>query len=426
MRRNPTDTQLLDGNWIVDMTNKLWTNNFFDEVRQQGDPLADNTVLYLFQKGGIQAVNDAWDVLLQNDQIPPKGLPAPIYEYLNASGILPAWADADLIVKGEEFFMENGVFCLASLLCASLPECYVMAKGAHVLGSTQNLDGRHTVRRLFETAQMLVAVMAPHGLAPEGGGIRAIQKVRLMHAAIRHLLLESPPPNSGPPKHLHDVLLQMPWDVKEQGYPINQEDMAYTLLTFSFVILRALKKMGIAISEHEAAAYMHVWKVAGYFMGVDDRMLVDTVAEGEELFNKIKARQAGASKDGKKLTRSLDAAVSQIFSDSSHGLVSKWMLKPVPHVIMRQFLDAPTVAMLGIRRATVREWIALKLLRLFELAVVTFYNFAMRTLGGKFGTLLVDYLTRLPRGWKRQLFDLPEQIRTRWKLPRKHQHKPHR
>ena len=31
-------------------------------------------------------------------------------------------------------------------------------------------------------------VMAPGGLEPEGQGIKAIQKVRLMHSAIRHLV----------------------------------------------------------------------------------------------------------------------------------------------------------------------------------------------------------------------------------------------
>jgi len=44
-------------------------------------------------------------------------------------------------------------------------------------------------RRVFETLQMVVDVMSPGGLAAEGRGSLTALKVRLMHAAVRKLLL---------------------------------------------------------------------------------------------------------------------------------------------------------------------------------------------------------------------------------------------
>ena len=72
------------------------------------------------------------------------------------------------------------------------------------------------------------SITAAAGALDAGGaGIRSAQKVRLMHDAVRHLILE----------HGWDPAL---------GLPINQEDQLGTLLTFSAVILDGLRKLGLA------------------------------------------------------------------------------------------------------------------------------------------------------------------------------------
>ena len=48
--------------------------------------------------------------------------------------------------------------------------------------------GHDADRRVGETAQFVLAVTAPGSLDPCGRGIRKIQKVRLLHAAIRYLI----------------------------------------------------------------------------------------------------------------------------------------------------------------------------------------------------------------------------------------------
>src|SRR5262245_58016105 len=168
-----------------------WTDEFLEAMRKVGDPLADDTVAEVFRAGAVEAVNSLLSALVRNDQIPPSGLPAKGYEFLEATSGLPQ-LDAAKVERGEKLFMSHGNLALAILLCASLPECYVQKRGVKVLWLTQRLQ-EHVFRRLLETAQMVLAVMSRGGLSGDGRGIRAAQKVRLMHAAMRHLILAQNP-----------------------------------------------------------------------------------------------------------------------------------------------------------------------------------------------------------------------------------------
>src|SRR6201999_3276000 len=125
----------------------------------------------------------------------------------------------------QEVFACYGPQICLCLLCKSLPEAYACAKGAQVLYRTGRLtdqDGtmRTFTRRLMETSQFVVNVCIPGGLEPNGKGIVTSQKVRLIHAAIRYFIKKGE------------------WDVATLGEPINQEDMAGTLQSFSTLILQ--------------------------------------------------------------------------------------------------------------------------------------------------------------------------------------------
>ena len=408
------------------MTECKWTDQFLDEMRLQRDPLGDAAVAALFQNNEIDGVNSLWDILLRNDQIPQTGLHPEIYDYLEKSAAFPIWADYRLIEQGENFFAEKGLFCLTGLLCASLPECYLMEKGAQVLVTTHQLE-EHVYRRLFETAQMVVAVMSPGGLAEKGGGVRSAQKVRLMHAAIRNLILQKPPQNSSaPPKNYAEALQSMSWDISSLGYPINQEDMAYTLLTFSYVILRALQDLCVEVTPDEKTACLHCWNVVGYILGVREDMLAHTFAEAERLFLKIKERQARPSEAGQALTHALVTGTGKIFVRYTKALLSKRLAKHISPLLMRQLLSKNTLAILKLKRLTVFEWIALKLLRFLEIVAVRLYQKWIRRAGIQFGLMLIKHLTEMPRGGNRRLFHIPAKLRIAWNVESEvNPHLPH-
>lgn len=257
-----------------------------DAARRLGDPLADSAIAQVFSEGKLTGVNQLLGSMIHNDDLPPEELPASLKTYLIESSRLPPWADPKRIAQGEAMFSHFGLTITMALFCASLPYCYTAKRGVQVLAQTGRLQS-DIRRRIIETAQFLLDVMAEGGLAKGGAGIRSSQKVRLMHAAIRYLLLHQG------------------WHSDELGIPINQEDLAGTLFSFSVVPLRALRKLGVSIPEAQAEAYVHTWNVVGHILGVREEFLMGDEATATALFDRIIERNAGACPEGQLMTRSL-------------------------------------------------------------------------------------------------------------------------
>src|SRR5687768_16325233 len=191
----------------------MWSDAFLDSKRTRGDEAADRVIAELFEEGDVAAVNQLMQTLVVNDGMPSELLPPNVRDYLDRTSSAPL-VDPELVEIGEDVFGLYGPEILAILGFYSLPAAYAAKKGVQVLYRTAYLEKR-PVRRVFETTQMVIDVMAEDGLGPHGKGVRTAEKVRLMHAAVRHLIRSDP---------------KNPWDVKELGVPINQEDLAGTLM----------------------------------------------------------------------------------------------------------------------------------------------------------------------------------------------------
>ncbi len=144
-----------------------------------------------------------------------------------------------------------------------------------------------------------------------GKGYITAKKVRFLHASMRYMLTQ---PDSFKPWGDKDQPLsfaerlsqvQSPWDNEKLGVPVNQEDLAYTLLTFGLVIPRSMALWGLPLSDEQKQAFLHLWKVIGHIMGVHPDLLTDNWADAEALFASIQKRQAGASEAGQALTEAL-------------------------------------------------------------------------------------------------------------------------
>jgi hypothetical protein len=380
------------------------------ELRQVGDPPADELVSGLYAAGQIDAVNRLLVALLRNDQPPPASLPSTVQDFLAHAARLPHWADPELILAGQRAFMERGPVCLSALSLASLPECYCLRNGVHVLTQTQRLT-QHAERRIYETAQMLVDVMTPGGLDPAGRGVRAAQRVRLLHASIRYLLRADPCRKSGL-EPFAQVLLRTPWN-DAWGVPICQADMAYTILTFSWVVVRTLRVLGHHLSEHEETGFIHVWAVVGHLMGVRDELLPRTPKTAENLFEAIKAQQKGPTPEGRALTRAvMDAMRKMARGRVARVLTTRRMIR----VMMTEFLPAETAQILDVRPLNAFERLVSR--RLFNaLAELTsaldrlsHRERVLRFVERQIATAVVLHLSQLPRGGERGLFAMPEEL----------------
>ena len=251
---------------------------------------------------------------------PPVGTPphivAALHNYLDAGRVLPEWADPVKIARGENVFTAHGPLSVMSLFCASLPDCYVQPKASAVL----QISGQLTTNadyRIRSTAAMVFPVMLRGGLTtPEGLGVAQTLKVRLIHATIRNLILHGAPeaminavvpPVSNPVpapvalttgtdgvaasamQSMHGAFMANGWNVARDGLPNNQEQLVFTLLTFHYVFLRALRTLGIGLCAEDEEAYLHCWNVVGSVLGIEQKWMPFTYADAERLFVEIQA-----------------------------------------------------------------------------------------------------------------------------------------
>jgi hypothetical protein len=137
----------------------------------------------------------------------------------------------------------------------------------------------------METGQFLMDVLAPGGLAEHGRGRRSIQRVRLMHAAVRHLIRV---------RAEEDPSI---WD-PAWGLPINQEELAGTALSFSYVVAEPLPRLGIHVGHTEGEDYLHTWNVIASMLGVRDEVLATDLDDAADLVAAIRRRTFAESADG--------------------------------------------------------------------------------------------------------------------------------
>ncbi|MDQ2807735.1 MAG: DUF2236 domain-containing protein [Chloroflexota bacterium] len=259
-----------------------------DALRLEGDPLADAVIAEVYTGGQAAAVNGVLRHLFDNDQAIPADLPPSVQAYLRATDTPPAWVDPLRVQGAGRFFASHGLHISLVLSTAGLIECYAAQRAVKVLDATHQMD--HPQRRVAESAQFCLHLMDPRAFSHGGKLIPTVQKVRLMHAAVRWLLLHNP----------HKA-----WPVAELGVPICQEDLFGAFLLFSLEVIYGLKRLGIPVTDEEAADYYYVWRVVGVMLGIRPDILPLDVADADALYARFRNRHLGPSPEGIRLTHQL-------------------------------------------------------------------------------------------------------------------------
>ena len=357
--------------------------NLIPELERMGDPLADRTVAELMalhapgDTRGLVAATQLmrqWtrngDLVAWQPETPgadPRVVGA-LQSYLSEGAVLPEWADPARVARAEQIFMEHGPLSCTLLFCTSLPECYALPHLAEVLQIAGQLEA-HTEHRIRQTAAMVFPVMMRGGLLnAEGGGVAQVLKVRLIHASIRHLILQgkvapsgaSSPTTAGPPASLHEALMAHGWDADTRGVPCNQVELAYTLLTFSYSFLRGMRRLGQGLSRADEEAYLHAWNVMGHLLGIRRELMVHTMAEAEALFQGIQ-HHASSHQVAPDPRPALGQALIRTMAQS----IRLPVIRHVPVPLTQWLIGNPTARLIGITehvswwtRATFRTGLA--------------------------------------------------------------------
>jgi hypothetical protein len=399
------------------------SNADLEQARFLADPLADSTIARILgpwqlpttdSATGHHSANHAghWEKIEQinrqftqwqtnqsladwpepGTKLPPE-ITAPLQAYLQAGQSLPDWADVAKIERAETLFMEYGALSCTLLFCSSLPECYVIPDLSAVLHAAGQLE-QHTDHRIRSTAAMIFPVMLKGGLCQaSGSGVAQILKVRLIHATIRNLILRGDPAqtmgadsgsNIGSDNvrktstaipvepltmagsaSLHHTLFTHGWPIERAGLPCNQEELAYTLLTFSYVFLRSMRKLGLGLPAEDELAFLHLWNVVGHILGIRQELMPDNMEDAQALFTlmQIRGRRQTVTPDPRpKLGKALMTSMRKV--------IPFRILKPFPALMTRYLCGTVNAREIGINTRV--SWLSHGLFILLMLCVGSF------------------------------------------------------
>jgi hypothetical protein len=315
-------------------------------------------------------------------------LPEPARGYFESTAALPTWTDPEKLRVARGLFTRCGFAIATALLCSSLPQCFAFPDGARALAATSSFQ-HGAERRVLETAQFVFDVAAPHGFSADGRAIRAAQKVRLMHAAVR----------------LH--LQQRAEHVAASGPPINQRQLVGTMLAFSLVVTDALQALGFEVQDDEVDAWLHLWRVTGVLLGIAEPYLPASVAEGQALLRILRQRFWGRSEEGIALTGATLAVMHKALPAAQwHGL---------PPALVRHLAGDRCADLLGLPQAVwSRKLVEGGALLLGSAVPRAAARSALAATTQQVSFALMRALGELNIGDEPVTFHVPEELRRRW------------
>ncbi len=272
-------------------TSKVLQINELQSFRQVSDDIADQLIEDLYANLAPKEIGRLFkDMMNDLEELNYTSLPDVMQDYFMSNQALPIWADPGQIALAEDLFLEIGPEYASCLLARALPIGYTSANVVKVLKKTGYLSSNEktgTAKRLLETTQFLFNVMGKDAMKMHGAGIKHTLKVRFIHAMIRYHLQK------------HD------WNSELYGIPINQEDMAATIQTFSVSAIMGLERINVHLSKVEKDALVHFWALVGDVIGLNKSLNPTQYKAAKSQYLQILAHQAKSTQEGQQLTKAL-------------------------------------------------------------------------------------------------------------------------
>jgi hypothetical protein len=283
-----------------------------DGMRQRGDELADRVVADLHATHGLVNIRDLLNTVKSRAQDP---MQSQIYRDFMADTLrMPSWVDVNKVERGQQVQAAYSIPMGVSLFAGSLVGGAMFQSAAMVTAQAGNLTANPTTR-VTETALIIAHLAFPGELVNVTGKAReALTRVRLLHGGLRHWLVAS--------KRY----------TRTDEVCINQHDLGITLSLFGYVNVRSLGLMGIHLRDEEVDAYMHMWRFAGFILGIEEELLPVSYADQQEFFLASCVEQAKPEWVPRATTFVLDAFAREA---TEHSWVPFWVAQTFLHQITR-------------------------------------------------------------------------------------------
>jgi hypothetical protein len=227
------------------------------EALTVGDAPMDELVDWMYETGMEKSrplFNRALTEGIDSIEDPPE----PLHEFFTRLETPPSWLDWNRIRVGERMFQRagiDGVYIardvpfLGGFVASGINRTLMLTK----TGKSGATGGG---QRFAETLQWGLDVTSTGGLRHGGPGYRSTVHVRLIHGFVR--------------RHVGRL---SEWRAADWGVPVNQTDMAATMLGALFAPAVGAVMMGMIATPRELDGIVHLVRYTGWLMGIEERYL---------------------------------------------------------------------------------------------------------------------------------------------------------
>ncbi|MFI8946722.1 oxygenase MpaB family protein [Streptomyces sp. NPDC053750] len=269
------------------------------------DEEADPVLAAVIDRGDVPRVNEALRKWTRNDQPLPSGLPADLRDFMEKARQLPSWTDPRKLAAAAQFTKKKGIYTGALYgLGSGLMSTAIPREARAVYYSKGGADMKD---RIAKTARLGYDVGDLDAYQPQGGMIVTAVKTRLVHAAVRHLLPQSPG-----------------WTRTSGGQtiPISQADIMVTWHSLSTFVMSKLKTWRVPVSSVESDGFLHVWQVTAHMLGVLDEYIPSSWDEANAQSRQVLDPILASTPEGIELTDVLLDIVAELDAGLTRPLIN--------------------------------------------------------------------------------------------------------
>ncbi|BBY44136.1 oxygenase MpaB family protein [Mycolicibacterium celeriflavum] len=219
-----------------------------------GDEPMDRLVEWM-SSTGMEQTRPLFDRALTSGIASVPEAPEPLRAFFAEVETVPEWVDWELVRRGQRALRAGGADGMYVARDVSLLGGYQFSGFNKTLIRTGALE-KGSNKRFAETMQWALDIISENGMAPLGIGYRSTIRVRLIHAFVRRHVAAMPD-----------------WRGDEWGVPVNQTDMAATLVGALIAPPVGALGMGLVLPPKEYEAIAHLTRYVGWLIGVDDEWL---------------------------------------------------------------------------------------------------------------------------------------------------------
>ncbi|WP_372666038.1 oxygenase MpaB family protein [Amycolatopsis kentuckyensis] len=271
------------------------------------DDEVDRLMAGVLDTGGVPALNTALRPWVNNGDPLPTGLPADLAGHLRQANRLPSWADPVKLRRAADFNRRKDTYLFMLYgLGSGIMSTVIPREAKSVYWSAGGANMQDRAAKTFTFGYDLSDLNA---FQPSGQFVVTANKTRLVHAAVRHLLPQSP--------HWRAVA--------DEQIPISNGDILVTFHSLGTYVHRKLLEWRIPMSAADEEAFLHQWQVAIHLLGVRDEFIPQTWAEADAQSTRVLTPLLSPTTEGKELAEDLLGLTAQIDLGVTRGFLNEFV-----------------------------------------------------------------------------------------------------